>query len=143
MTEEINPVDCEGRKFDNYLEVLRLKYQTSDQLVRGEILGSLERFVGSILLGGYAEKRREYREQKVILTEAEKNLKAFNPELATRIRKIAGFKQIELADILSVSQRTISGYETGIQARKAKPGESYLSYLRWLKEVSGYNPFNL
>lgn len=146
MSTEILPdienLDTESRKFENYLETLRLKYETSEPPARGRILGSLEKLVGTVLLSGFPAKRDYQGSQKVILADDEKNSTVFNPKLARKIRTIAGLSQTDLANYLSSSQRTISGFESGkLVIRGRKPLQ--IAYLYWLKDISGYNPFNL
>ena len=132
-------LDIGRRRFDNYIETLVLKYEASDPEKRDRIVNSLENFVGSILLN----QSRVYPSVKeVVLTAEEIDSKVFDGNLARKIREQSGLSQDQLADILSVSQRTIAGYEAS-EVKFKKLSILQKSYLGWLKRISGYNPFNL
>lgn len=133
------------KRFELYLQNIRLKYETADEKGRENLVGDLEIFVGRVLSGQRKIEKTEYdiEQVKVELSEEEKEGKTFNKETAKKIRFKTHLTRRELGDYLDISESTLARYERkGLSPRKHVT-RSMVTYLNWLKKVSGYNPFGV
>jgi DNA-binding transcriptional regulator YiaG len=139
------------RKFDFCLETLTRRYDCLEPMERVELVGTLEKFIATTLTGGKVELVETPGESYKMLVRqpsrvklSEKELKSpYSGETAKKVREQLGLSPAELAAKLGLSVPTISRYEAGRIHLKNTARITTNNYLKWLKDTSGYNPFNI